>query len=85
LPKCGLRSVNHKKPSVNCCSPKNKGILAKTSWEGLWTSLTVAIPIAEMTTPPAKLASAEKHIEFLFLLICMKALYSENPWQNKIG
>jgi hypothetical protein len=35
---------------------------AKSLWEGFFTFLMAAIPMEEMTTPPAKLASAEKHI-----------------------
>jgi hypothetical protein len=42
--------------------PKNSGMLAKRTWEDFCTFLIVTTPMAEMITPPAKLASGEKHI-----------------------
>jgi hypothetical protein len=58
--------VSHKIPSVICWKPKKRGIAPKRICEGLCTFLIVAIPIAEMIIPPAKLAPAEKHINIPF-------------------
>jgi hypothetical protein len=54
-------------PSENCCSPNNNGMLAKGICEGLLTFSIVAMPVAVIINPPAKLAPAEKHIITSFL------------------
>jgi hypothetical protein len=60
--------MSHKYPSANCWIPKSKGIRAKTNSGDLPAFLTAAMPMEEITTPPAKLAPAEKHILFPFQL-----------------
>jgi hypothetical protein len=55
--------VIHNMPSAHCWMPNMNGIDAKGICAGFLTFISVATPIADITALPAKLASAEKHIE----------------------
>jgi hypothetical protein len=64
---CGDCSESHTNPSEICCTPKIKGIDAKGSCEVFEAFLREAIPMTVIIAPPAKLASAEKHMWYSFL------------------
>jgi hypothetical protein len=57
-----------KNPSEICWTPKIKGIDAKGSCEVFEAFLREAIPMTVIIAPPAKLASAEKHMWNSFLI-----------------
>ena len=58
----GLFNAIHTNPSVNCCSPKTKGIPANISWDGDSDFFNVISPTVAKVIPAVKLAVAEKHI-----------------------
>jgi hypothetical protein len=57
---------NQTKPSVICCAPKMRGILAKYVCDGEVAFLIDATYIPVSKAPAPKLALAEKHIRFIF-------------------
>jgi hypothetical protein len=59
---------------VNCWKPNKSGIAAKSLCDGFLTFLWVATPTADNTTPAAKLAPAEKHIDVSCFYIIFKPL-----------
>ncbi len=59
---------SHTNPSEICWTPKINGIDAKGSCEVFEAFLREAIPMTVIIAPPAKLASAEKHMWYSFLI-----------------